>query len=446
MIRTLLFSLLFCSTILAQSIPQKITTYLQSYVDNNDFTGCVLITESNDTLYEQCFGYADIAFKIPNSTVTRFKIGSISKQFTAVAILKLEEAGKLSVDDHLSDHLEVPDTYKEITIHQLLTHQSGTKDIFSISDFSHLSTSQATLDELVTAILSEPLNFEAGSEYEYSNGGYAILAKIIEEVSGESFRDYLKNALFNELELTNTGHFNSSKIVENLAEGYDPDGLFSLQDAQYIANTVLTGSGSLYSTNRDLKKWINALNTHDFLSDESREKLFTNHINNYGYGISLYTSFGRSVFGHDGRISGYIADYLHYSDEDITVIITGNVQTGVADYLRRDLAAILFGEEYESWSHTFSQYDRVNSNLSDLVGSYSFGPNFIVNVIVRDNKLLAQANEGGFAELVPVDSQTFFTRTLYSSIAFQEKGEDVIMVWTNNDGNSFNGVKIKSTD
>ena len=152
--------------------------------------------------------------------------------------------------------------------------------------------------------------------------------------------------------MNSTGHNKSGSVIENLAIGYDPLGYDDLKITYYVNNELLKGSGSLYRTNKDLNIWINSIKNKDFLSQKSYEKLLKNYGSNYGFGISVYNSFGNAVFGHDGRVNGYIADYLHYEEEDISIIILGNIQTGVSDFFRSDIASILFNEDYKSRAKT----------------------------------------------------------------------------------------------
>jgi hypothetical protein len=179
------------------------------------------------------------------------------------------------------------------------------------------------------------------------------------------------------------------------------------------------------------------------LEKNSYEKFLNNYGNNYGYGISLYKSFDQTVFGHDGRVNGYIADYLHYKESDITVIILGNIQTGVADFFRRDIAAIVFDKEHKNRAKQIPPADDTKIDTQKIIGTYAFGPNFKVYVEEIEDSIQARANEGGYSELILLEDRRFFSRTLYSYIEFKEddKGKTVKMVWTNNDGNSFEGFK-----
>ena len=427
----------------AQDISKRVTEYANSYVTTGDFSGCVLITENGKTIYENCFGFANQSFKTLIDKNTKFKIGSVSKQFTAAAILILEQTGLLHTTDSLSKFYPNSTGAENITIQQLLTHTSGLTDVYSIKDFNKFSCQKIDISELAQLVLDAELNFEPGSQYQYSNGGYAILADIIEKVSGKSYHDYMDEEVFQTLNMNSTGHHKGNIVVPNLAVGYDPLDYEDTKITDYLDPELLKGSGSLYSTINDMQIWINSINTKSLLTKDSYDKLLHNYGNNYGFGISLYKSFDQEVFGHDGRVNGYIADYLYYKDSDIAIIILGNIQTGVADFFRRDIAAIVFDKEYKSRAKTILPEKDINTNKQVILGVYSFGPNFKVYVEEIDGFIQARANEGGSSELVLLTDGRFFNRTLYSYIEFVKNADGKVskMLWTNNEGNTFEGSK-----
>ncbi|MDM9631491.1 serine hydrolase domain-containing protein [Robiginitalea aurantiaca] len=427
----------------AQDISKLVNDYTNSYVKTGDFSGCILITKNDETIFENCYGFATQSFKVPNEINTRFKIGSVSKQFTAAAILILEQEGLLHTTDTLSKFFPDHSNAERMTIQQLLTHTAGIADIYTVPNFNKLSGEKKTISDLTKLVLDSELQFESGTQYEYSNGGYAILAQIIEKLSGSTYQDYLKENIFQPLKMTATGHNRYNEVVPDLAVGYDPSGYSNVKITDFLDPELLKGSGSLYSTVQDLQLWIGSIKNRSLMSEESYEKFLENYGHNYGYGISVYESLEEPVFGHDGRVNGYIADYLHYEESDISVIILGNIQTGVADFFRRDIAAIVFNKEYESRAKSIPPEKDTKIDKEEIIGTYAFGPNFKVYVEGIEGKIQARANEGGYSELILLEDSRFFSRTLYSYIEFKEddQGNIVKMVWTNNDGNSFEGLK-----
>lgn len=441
-----LLTLLCCLTIhslLAQDISKRVDEYATSYFNTNDFSGCILITEKGEVIYENCFGFANHSFQIPNDINTKFKIGSVSKQFTSAAILMMEQDGLLRIEDPISKFFPTASIADSITIQQLMNHTSGVADVYSLSGFNQFSCQKTTIAELSALLLQEELTFEPGSQYQYSNGGYAILAEIIERGSGKSYQDYLQEKIFDPLQMTATGHAQGNEVVPMLAVGYDPTAYDQVKFTDYLDPELLKGSGSLYSTVQDLRLWIQSIQDRSLLTEASYDKLLKNYGRSYGLGISLYTSFDQAVFGHDGRVNGYIADYLHYQESDHTIIILGNLQTGVADFFRRDVAAIVFDRDYASRAKTIAAAVKPLPEIEKIYGTYAFGPSFNVYVEEIEGSIQARANEGAYSELIQLEDQRFFSRTLYSYIEFvaDEEGKISKMIWTNNDGNSFEGIK-----
>jgi len=439
-----LFSLCFSIGLLSGFAQNEaFDNYLEAYAQRGDFRGCVSIQEKDDIVYQRCIGRADEIGNTPNQPRTAFMIGSISKQFTAAAVLRLQEEGMLTLSDSLEQFFTDTPVPKGITIQHLLTHRSGIQDLFNLPELDSLSDAGASIEKVARKLLSLDLGFPPGTQYQYSNGGYAVLASIIEQVSGMDYGAYLFRSVIKPLGMKRTGHPLDPVLVPNLAVGYDPAGANSVKKAPLLSTEVLKGSGSLYSTVEDMWIWIQSLRDRSFLAKASYEQMFSDYGNGYGLGISVYNSFENDVFGHDGRISGFIADYLHYENADRTVIVLGNIQTGVADFFRRDLAAILFQAD---WTLPDQRGKPIALGLDELqryTGTYAFGPQFNVYVELREGTLQARANQGGYAELIPLEDGRFFTRTLYAYMRFteDEQGRIIRLEWMNNDGHSFAGQR-----
>jgi CubicO group peptidase (beta-lactamase class C family) len=434
---------LFLGFVQGQMRTEQIDKYVETYVETGDFSGCILITQKDSTIYEACYGYANQAFQVPNTNRTKFKIGSVSKQFTAAAILILEAKGLLQTSDTLSNFFPNNSNAASITLDQLLKHTSGIIDIYDIPDFHLFSCKRLSLRALSEILLESGLTSDPGVQYLYSNGGYTLLARVIEIVSGQSYGDFLAEELFAPLQMNASGHQNAAEDIPYLALGYDPLGYASHKATNFQDPELLQGSGSLYSTLGDLELWIRSVKNQSLLSADSYEKFLMNYGNNYGYGISVYQSFDQDVFGHDGRINGYIADYLYYRESDISIIVLGNIQTGVTDFFRNDIAAILFGKAYKSSAKTIPPGKDIAMELNSIPGTYEFAPAFHVYVEILGGRLQARANQGSYSELVLLEDGRFFSRTLYSYIEFvmDQEGHPIQMVWTNNDGTSFVGVR-----
>ena len=194
----------------SQSLSEKIDAYISSYVNTNDFSGCVLVTRNDSILFSECYGKANFSFNIDNTIETKFKIGSISKQFTAAAILKLEEEGLLNTSDSLAKYFQQKSNVNNRTIHQILTHTSGLVDIYDLPDFYSFSCGGVTFTEIVNMVLDQEPYFKPGERYQYSNGGYVVLARIIELVSNQTYEEFIYSSIFKELGM------NSSVAVKKM--------------------------------------------------------------------------------------------------------------------------------------------------------------------------------------------------------------------------------------
>ncbi|MEO0340436.1 MAG: serine hydrolase domain-containing protein, partial [Bacteroidota bacterium] len=188
--------LFFPAFLQSQSLSKKINDYTNSYVNTGDFSGCILITKQGEVIFQNCYGKANAAFQIENTSSTKFMIGSISKQITATAILRLEEQGKLSTKQNITPFFPELEKAQFITIEQLLTHQSGITDIYNVQDFKLMNVSKKTVQDLAQQLLKKELDFQPGTNYQYSNGGYAVLGAIIEKASGMAYGAYLKQYIF----------------------------------------------------------------------------------------------------------------------------------------------------------------------------------------------------------------------------------------------------------
>jgi len=237
----------------------RVDDYLAPYVKGNNFLGAVLIAKGDHVLVSSAYGESSYELHAANSPSTRFHIASVSKPFTAAAILILEQRGMLHVSDPVSRFLpDFPNGHK-ITLQNLLTHTSGIPNVNNLPEYQSASRFPQTPASLVELFKSKPPNFEPGTKYEYSNSNYNLLAFVIEQVSHKSYGAFLRESIFDPLGLENTGHDgNASDVITNAATGYQPRGVADLERSPYIDWSAKTGNGSLYSTTSDLLKFVRA--------------------------------------------------------------------------------------------------------------------------------------------------------------------------------------------
>lgn len=417
------------------SLRSQIDRIVAPYMAAADFMGVVAVQRDGEAALILPYGLASVELDVPHQAESVFMIGSVSKQFTAAAILLLEQEGKLSTQDLVRAHLPTFRHGDVITIGQLLTHTSGVADVFSLERLGRSAGQGGTFEEVISDLSDTDLTHAPGSAYVYSNGGYAVLAAIVESASGMRFGAFLRERVFLPLNMASTWHDGPEPVRSGRVPGYDPWGRDQLTRGMPIAASFSTGSGSLWASAADLLAWTAALHSGGILSDSAYRKMTHDYGNGYGYGVSVFRRFGRDVVGHDGRIGGFASDVARYVNDRLTVVILSNVQSVAKDEIRRLVAAAALGEPYAVPPPR--QYAmRPSASPSELTGRYSFGPGFIVTVTESDGRLLARANEGGDSELVPLNDRDWFSRTLYATVRFarNEDGSVDRLIWGQGSG------------
>ncbi|WP_406242436.1 serine hydrolase domain-containing protein [Tissierella carlieri] len=331
-----------------KDVKYQINEYLELYTKFWSFSGSIAAIKDGRILFEKAYGYANIEHKVRNTIETKYRVWSITKQFTAAAVLILEERGLLKVEDSLKKYFpDWVDLNPEITIHHLLTHTSG------IFNYSNLPNSHKIFQkmyhqksELIKMFTSKPLDFEPGTQWNYSNTGYYLLGMLIEKLSGETFGQFLTENIFLPLGMLNTGIDDEKKIVENKASGYYLNGN-DLIHCNYINMNLILSSGAMYSTVGDLLTWDQALNNNKLLSRKSIEKMNTPFKNNYGYGVAINMNGNRRVVHHNGGCEGFLAEIHRYVDDDFAVVVLSNYGFTAPNKLCKVVTSIAFGEKYE---------------------------------------------------------------------------------------------------
>src|SRR6218665_1475866 len=277
-------------SVFAQDKAQQIEQLLSKYNEYGQFNGSALVAENGKIILKKGFGSANMEWNIPNQPDTKFRLGSISKQFTALLIVKLAEEGKLKLDVPITTYL--PDYPKEnggkITTHHLLTHTSGIPNYTdSPNFFKDKARNPYTPEQFVKTFSSLPLEFSPGEKFSYSNSGFFLLGYLIEKITGKTYEQYLQEVIFTPLKMVNSGYDHSDVILKNRDAGYERKGKL-ITNAAYVDMSIPYAAGSLYSTVEDLYIWDQALYTNKLLSAKSMESLFKPYISlgrpAYGYG------------------------------------------------------------------------------------------------------------------------------------------------------------------
>lgn len=311
----------------AQAIASGVDALLSSLARQGAFSGSVLVAQGDQVVLSQGYGLADREKGTPNTPGTRFRLGSVTKPFTAMAVLILQAEGKLNVQDRICTCIEdCPAAWQDITIHHLLTHTSGIADLTEQPDFDRRKATPSPPLQTIARFKDLPLGFRPGEEWRYSNSGYIVLGAIIEQVSGQSYEAFLQQHIFDPLEMSDTGYDHNR---DDLAVGYADRS----RKADYIDMSIPFAAGGLYSTVEDLYRWDRALTTDRLIPRELLDQMFTPQAPTreyggagYGYGWFIGKPFGRSWIGHAGGIEGFSAIDSWFPDDETYIILLMNQQ------------------------------------------------------------------------------------------------------------------------
>lgn len=410
-------ALVLVANLSAQEIGSKVEEYMNARVKASHFSGSVLIAQHGHVLVSKGYGMADVELGVRNSPVTKFRLGSVTKQFTAMAILELQERAEISVQDPVCKYLpDCPKAWQPIKILHLLTHTSGIPNFTSFPDYKNTMAMPTTTPELLLRFKGKPLDFPPGEKFSYSNSGYEVLGAIIEKVSGQRYQEFLRKNIFDPLEMADTGYDSNGRIIVNRAKGYT-FGDEGLLNCAYLDMSIPFSAGGLYSTVLDLYKWDRALYTEKLVRKKSLEEMFTPFKDDYGYGWVINKEFNRRQIDHGGGINGFSTCIRRYPDDDACVIVLSNVDTAPSGEISHDLAAILFGEKYQMpREHRAIKLDpRV---YDAYVGEYRLSPTFVLTVTREGDRLMTQATGQSRAEIFPEAETRFFLKAVDAQIDF----------------------------
>jgi CubicO group peptidase (beta-lactamase class C family) len=380
-----------------------------------------IVVKDQKVLFRSASGLADVELGVPLAADNVFRIGSISKQFTAAGILLLEEQGKLSVTDDIRKYLpDYPTHGHEIRIEHLLSHTSG---IFNYTDIPGYWQSDirkdVTTEELIDVFDDYPMNFAPGEAFLYSNSGYVMLGAIIEKASGQSYEEFMQTAIFDKLGLNHSYH-GGLQIIPNRAHGYRGEaGDYS--NAGYISMTQPHGAGALLSTVDDLAQWTFALFNGELLSEASLQKMTTDfELNNgdhagYAFGFAVGERFGEKVISHNGGIHGFSTSGIWLPDQKIYVAVLANNEDSQApDFLAARMAFEAAGADYPR----FVAMDVGPAALSEYVGVYRINERETRSVILEEGRLYTQRTGGGRSEIRAHGEDAFFYPGSFTHLKF----------------------------
>jgi CubicO group peptidase (beta-lactamase class C family) len=404
---------------------QEMETFLRAHLATGNFMGAVLVARGDEVLHSGGYGMSNLELDAPNTPETVFRLGSLTKQFTAAAILQLQDQGQLSVNDTVDRYLPDFPNGSEITLHHLLNHSSGIPDL---PEYIDLAGHQAVLrqartaDEMISQAAGKPLEFAPGSQFNYCNVGYVMLGRIIEKVSGQSYADYLTEHIFKPAGMTATFYDDASLVIPHRATGYTWDGGTYL-NAGFIDLSNAGGAGVLASTVLDMYKWDRALYAGALLSPETREAYFAPSVSmgeglSYAYGWAIMQTPEHTLAVHSGGVNGFDTFAIRDAATELYVVVLSNVENPAAQHVAQGLAAIAYGEPYELPGQP-AAVEVDPAVYEKYAGSYQVTPEMLLVITTEAGHLYAQVGSQPQFEIFPESETEFFAKTADVKLRFQ---------------------------
>ena len=407
----------------------------------------VLITKGGNTIYNKAIGMADIENNIKLTPEHVFRIGSITKQITAVCILKLMEEGKLNLDDPITKFIpDYPIQGTHISVKNLLNHTSGIKSYTGLEIWdSEMRKKDFSPKELIDLFKKEPMDFKPGEALKYNNSGYILLGYIIEQITGVTYEDYVEKEIFEALGMDKSRYGHPKEIVMHRASGYTANGAGEVVNAPYLSMTQPYAAGSILSTTADMSKWYHAVFMDKIISKESREMAHSPTILNngkeerYGFGWSLRNLKGSPVITHNGGINGFTSDSAFLPNESVFITVLSNSNSNNPGKLMQRMAAIAVGKPLENpKSVSVSQ-----KTLDSYVGDYQLGPDFVITVSTKSGKLFAKASGQGILKLLAVEENVFLVDQVEAKVVFNKDANGTVDSLTLHQGGVHQAKKVK---
>lgn len=406
----------------------KCDSMLAEQFKANEPGATVLVARGEEILYTKAFGMANLELQIPMRIDHVFRIGSITKQFTAVAILQLVEQGKLSLQDELTKFIpDYPTQGNKITIENLLTHTAGIRNFSSIEEVTKQGMVDFTPNEMIDLFKNQPIRFTPGTKWEYSNSGYFLLGYIIELITGESYATYLEKHIFQPTGMHDSRYASDRKIVSNRADGYSMSDQ-GIENSAYLSMTQPYAAGAIQSTVEDLYKWNKAVHSNKLITKQSLDraltpfKLASGEETKYGYGWRFgYVQESPSLW-HGGMINGFIAMAMYLPNEDVFVAVLSNCDCNSPEDVTAKLAALAIGNPYE-----YKAISVEENVMKEYVGVYENDKGLLRVVTVSENQLFSQMGRGPKSKLTSYSRDKFvFDDDVMVSLEFKRSTSGAI--------------------
>jgi CubicO group peptidase (beta-lactamase class C family) len=418
----------FAQTIVDKQLTAKFDQLLSEQFKTGETGAAALVSRKGQIIYKKAFGMANMELNIPMQPDNVFRIGSISKQFTAVAILQLMEQGKLNLQDDITKFIpDYPTHGHKITIEHLLTHTSGIQSYTGMKEFGTISRLDKTPEELIAFFKYQPMEFAPGTKWNYNNSGYFLLGYIIEKISGKTYPEYVEENIFKPLGMTNSYYGSDSRIIKNRAAAYSKNEKGFI-NAEPLSMTLPYAAGSLQSTVEDLYKWNQAVQGYKLIKKESLEKAYTSYIladgkkTGYGYGWGLGNLQGSQTIEHGGGIPGFLTQGIYLPKEDVFVAVFSNCDCNGPEDVAVKLGALAIGKPFE--------YKEINADtiaMKQVTGVYEMAGNDEKRYITfADGKLYSQRNRNAKLNIKPYEKDKYFFENMMNTIEFVRNNSGVV--------------------
>jgi CubicO group peptidase (beta-lactamase class C family) len=403
---------------------QEMEAFVQAHLATGNFMGAVLVARGDEVLFQGGYGKADLELDVPNTPESVFRLGSLTKQFTAAAILQLQEQGLLEINDTVDRYLPGYPHGDEITIYQLLNHTSGVPD-YEFLESRMVYRNAVSLDALMAKFSDLPFDYTPGSQFKYSSSGYVILTAIIEKVSGQSYADYLAEHIFQPLGMEATRYDNADTILPGRASGYTWDG-DAYHNAEFFDMSNAAGAGGLVSTVGDMYKWDHALYTDAVLSAAAREAYFAPSVRmeegmSSAYGWRIMDTPEHTLAVHGGEINGFVTFVIRDPATQLYVIVLSNVENPAAVDVAQGLAAIAYGEPYDMPGQppAVEVVEVDPAVLQKYAGSYQFSADMTFTITAEAGHLFAEVPNLPKFEIFPTSETDFFAKIADIKLHFE---------------------------
>jgi D-alanyl-D-alanine carboxypeptidase len=432
--------LLVCSLSAAATPQTDIRKIFERHYSPEEPGAVLLAVREGEVIFREARGLADAELRTPLRPEMLFKIGSITKQFAAAAILKLAAEGRLALSDPLSKYVAgFPDA---LTIEHLLTHTGGVAEYTPMPEYHANLRQDTTVDAMVALIRSKPLEFTPGTQYKYTNSAYFLLGATIEKVTGESFASYLKKSVLEPNGLTHTRMDSLTEIIPNRARGYDRDAN-GLRNATIYSPTRAYSVGGLLSTVDDLRRWNErAVNDPQLARAFDMHKLSDGKPTGYGYGWFISDLEGAKVIEHGGDIPGFTAHVLTIPEKKIFVALLSNdaQHQPRADFIATKAALALLGKTYDPVAITLDA-----AALDRVTGTYKSASGAERRVFREGSKLFIERVGGRRSEVFPSSATTFFYPDSFLTAELARIGGEDVLVLRNRGTEIDRAAKVVSS-